>query len=334
MSYKKQAQQSSNTQNRENEPFNLQSKLKRGPVLYISSPIALSDTSSFDYFVSIINFLSLYVYTCLEKELIVKVPVSNNAMEQITQLERAIDSCEKEDETYSAIIIAPMSSKDLKQHIKENFDKYKNVLTKIPIYSIDKKVPKLDNNFQLPYITGDWFTGGKLAGQAALEWIQRLDENKRKNKVLVVRGKEGSESRIRGFNQYLKDNASYVNIHKTKVCLDYSREDAFNYLSTNKKRYNLNSYDVIFCCNDEMALGVRELLLREKLSTKNLAIIGFDATIEFEWLKKYEQNHLYKTVNVMIEEQIKTLVTKIASFDLDDYLKHPGKYNHTNNVSI
>lgn len=307
-------------------------KLKTGPILYISSPISLEETSSFDYFVSIINFLSRYVHNYLDKELIVKVPVSRNAKEQIDQLEKAIDYCVIEKGVYSAIVIAPISSKELKAHLTDNFLKYKKVLRDIPIYTIDKKVPKLPNNFQWPFITGDWFKGGKLAGQAAVEWINGLDNSK--NKVLIVRGQEGSESRIRGFNRYLKKNAGHITIHKTQARLDYSREDAFNYLNTNKFTYDLSSYDVIFCCNDEMALGVRELVLRDKLSTKNLAIIGFDATIEFQWLKKYELNHLYKTVDVMIEDQIGHLVSKIATFSLDEYLKNPNKYNHTNNVTI
>ena len=60
------------------------------PVVYISSPISLEETSSFDYFVSIINYLAKYVNSMLNSELIIKMPIGINTDNQISLLDYVI----------------------------------------------------------------------------------------------------------------------------------------------------------------------------------------------------------------------------------------------------
>ncbi len=297
--------------------------LSENPIAYISSPIALQDTSSFDYFVSIINYLVEDVHNLLERELIIKVASGKSKKEQIQLFKQVLSSYNQ----YSAIIVSPESVKDLKIFCEENESTLKNIIYGgIPIFTIDKKLTKLKSGFQIPFITADWSYGGKLAAMA----YQRLyDELKKpKGKVFIVKGGEGSEPRIRGFKYFLKKEMPNIEIRETKKRLDYSRETAFNHLYENKTNYRLGSCDLIFCCNDEMALGVREFLMREKVPVSETKIIGFDSTIEFKWLEKYNTNHLYKTVDVQLRRQVRQLVKFLSEFDKTKFKNTPSAFCH------
>ncbi len=306
-----------------NLTINKTSKLNDGPIVYVSCPIALEATSSFDYFVSIINFLVEDIKNLLNKEVIIKVPTGKSKEEQTKILTGIFSSYQ----FYSAIIIAPNSSKALKDFFEENESKLKKILNaNIPIFTIDKPIRKLKSGFQIPYVTANWYNGGKLAAMEYERLLEKLDHPKKK--ALIIRGGEGSESRIRGFNSHLKKRKDII-VNRTKEKLDYSRESAFNYLYENRSKYILSNYDVIFCCNDEMALGVRELLMMENVPADLVKIIGFDSTIEFKWLQRRQTNHLYTSIDVKLMRQVKQLVSFLSDFDINVFLKNNKKYCHT-----
>ncbi len=304
-------------------------KLNDNPIAYISSPIALQDTSSFDYFVSIINYLVEDVHNLLERELIIKVASGKSKKEQIELFDQVLSDSNQ----YSAVIVSPESAKELKVFCEENESTIKEVIHGgIPIFTIDKKLTKLRSGFQIPYITANWSYGGKLAAMA----YERLRQNLMtpKDRVFIVKGGEGSDSRIRGFKSYLKKEMPSIKIDETIKRLDYSRETAFNHLFENKSKYDLDSCDLVFCCNDEMALGVREFLMLENVSVHETKVIGFDSTIEFKWLEKYSNNHLYKTVDVQLRRQVRQLVKFLAEFETNKFKTNPLSYCHKEPVKI
>ena len=298
--------------------------LSNKPIVYVSHPIALSQTSSFDYFVSIINHLAEDVQSELNKDLIVKIPSSKGMIEdeQLKILDKVLSEVDK----YSAIIISPASSKDLKNHFESQIEIMQEIFEKIPVYTIDKKIDELENGFQIPFVTGNWKQGGRLAGRACKVWLNSKRKEDRYNRVLIVRGKEGSEERIDGFTSYLK--GSKVTIVETQELIAYSREAAYDHLDEFKSNYEINEFDLIFCCNDEMALGVREFLINNKISPEKTKIVGFDKTIEFAWLANHQSNHLLKSVDVQLRNQIRILTTYLLKYNYTAYLKNPKEFCH------
>ncbi|MBV7270698.1 sugar ABC transporter substrate-binding protein [Winogradskyella luteola] len=287
------------------------------PIVYISSAISLNSTSSFDYFVTIITELSrTFSEQGFNKELIIKVPKNNMSSPQLELFDEVIKNYEK----YNAIIIAPTSSKYFSKHLKSNYSNKINDIFKVcPIFTIDKYIKSKINNISIPYVTSDWELGGSLAANKAYQYLVNRDNKK----ILIVQGKEGSIPRINGFKKFFDLRSSFPTPRITDK-INFSREGAYEYLM-DKYGKELDSFELFFCCNDEMALGAREALLELGIS-KEKKIIGFDGTLELKWhlnKKLQSQEHLFKTVDVRIQDQVKWLINSLKLYE-------PSNHSHSN----
>ena len=290
------------------------------PIVYISSALSTRESSTFDYFTSLVSNLVWSVQRILKKDLVVKVPETNITRPQIDLLDEVLDHREK----YASMIIAPIESEEVRTLLNQrinSFDEYR----KCPIFSIDKPVGIItEQNIEVPSVYADWYKGGYAAGEAAKK-IFRKNPDLRDRKVLILKGLEGSEKRIQGFEDACRTSKIPMVIDVTEdPPIDFSREGALDRI-IDEYSESLQEYSVIFACNDEMALGVREAILslrqddHSKVEQKTrFRILGFDGTNEFVRLqKKPGELYLHSTANVHVAKQALRLATIIERYNKD-----------------
>jgi len=182
---------------------------------------------------------------------------------------------------------------------------------------------------QLPkainFIGGNENEGGALAASLAKRWLTKCDKNSA-CRILILKGRSTlwEMQRINSFKDFL--NAQF---DKKGYCLniDFEESEDLHYeLKRASKEIearinrgqNLATFDLIFACNDEMAIGALEVL--QNLVFKNLVtleslpkIIGYDGTPEMKRLLKSNNPFLLGTVDVDIEEQAERAINTMTS---------------------
>lgn len=320
------------------------------PIVYISSYLLrdLTKTSSFDFFVQIITNMSKELHK-LNFDLIVKVPTDLNP----TQGE-ILEYVFKNKDLYNAVVIAPTSSSEIIATLKELFiglDKAE--LKKCPIITIDKKLGEKIMEFSIPYFTSNWEKGGELAAEILTDHFNSLS----KCLFLILVGSEGSEPRIRGFKNKIKQiNTLYGQkqcVNDALLCsneckedckfklidseeLDFSREGAKDYVLKHfHSKYK--NIDGIFSCNDEMALGAREafIKLNEIGKMKDIKIVGFDGINEVKnYLLDSSERYLIGTIDVRIYEQVQRVIDYLSSTNRDKFPHHISKCDKITKSSL
>lgn len=301
------------------------------PIVYISSNLEGSniETSSFDFFVHIVNILSKESYSH-NFDLIVKVPTNSTPLQQdiIDRISIGIDK-------YYGIILAPNETNKLIKPIRELLKKINAAdIHSFPIITIDKYFHHRINKKVIPYVSSDWERGGELAAEHFYKFFGN------KNTIIqILKGKEGSIPRIQGFQKkILQINTTYFgnqcNSHDLKCdirCLencpykiviseelDFSRESARRYVEDKIteicEKYMING---IFSCNDEMALGARDALMKitkKNLKYKDIRIVGFDGINEvMKILDEDNEDFLIGTIDVKIREQVKATINYLIN---------------------
>ena len=170
------------------------------------------------------------------------------------------------------------------------------------------------NDFnELPnFIGGDEMKGGSLAAQLAIDYLQKVDSHTKEIKILILKGRstEWEQQRIDSFNEAIK-------FHGPNICIDvtddlyYKREKSEQYLK--ELHDDIFDYNIIFACNDEMAIGalaVLESLAKEDGGNikKLPKIIGYDGTPEIKKLILENNKHILGTVDVDIQAQARKAV--------------------------
>lgn len=209
---------------------------------------------------------------------------------------------------------------------------------KKPILFIDAPPPFREGEFpdNSAFIGYNNFDGGKSAATAMCYELNKL--NARKFNVLIIASKVVSQ-RQSGFEEHLTD------IMKSKLgkieCIDdghFRREDGSHIFN---KVLNLNNsnylfYQGIFCTNDEMALGVLDVINDiPNFPKDDVVIIGYDAITEITELIKHKatpiKNSVYQNPYVLASESVATLVrmlkgsnvTNRDDFPLGLFLEYP-----------
>lgn len=281
---------------------------RRRKVLYVSSAITTvsSDKSidAYDYFAALIAEISIILHAKFKShDLVVKVPQGGTkaAENQIEIMNFVLNHIDE----YDGIILSPVDRGKLVDTVK------KFINMGIPIINIDqgynnnefKKI--FDNKIpRPPFVQANWEQGGRIAAESLSNYFH--SKNLKKPSILLVEGNVGSDQRIKGFREYFQNHKlikpaySAINGNYTKV--DASQSFA-KFLLTNKK------IDAIFSTNDEMALGVREVLLSKKseFESNPPQIVGFDGIKDLTSLIDSGDDFIYDTVDVQLREQLNKL---------------------------
>ena len=290
----------------------------RKKILFISSPITtkLEDVETLDYFAYIVSMLSQKLENVFsDYDLVVKVPEedANPADKQIRIIQNTIKTIKCNKDEYEVIIISPHNKTKLIKYIADLCEISKNKVLLIDQgyftedekkYFYKERKPSIPRP---PFVQSDWAQGGKEVGEAVKLYLTKKKINP--PKVLFIEGGIGSKERIEGFKEALKDvNPSYNN---TIIDGGYSRQKASTEFSSFLTKNQIQTIDIIFCTNDAMALGVKEVLRSNTellTSKKKPIIIGYDGIRDFTLPMNLGDPFLFATVDVNLTKQIDYLL--------------------------
>ena len=306
---------------------------KQRKLLFLSSSITSTDNTidSYDYFASIASLLAIRLHKEFKKyDLVIKVPEGG---ELFIENQRAIiKDIANHIKEYDVIILSPTNRDEIIDSVKQI------LLKKICLINIDQgyslkseKYRRFINN-ELPrpyYVQADWIFGGRIAGESMIKCLS----NYKKPNIVIIEGGIGSEERIKGFKEKLQTSgySPAYEYCQGQYCKSRARnafEALFNEKLKNKKIHG------VFATNDEMALGVREFYIKNEGNLKYPApkIIGFDGIKDLTILIQNDDEIIFDTVDVQIEEQISKLVriiddrviSKKNQLGVEDlYVEHP-----------
>jgi ABC-type sugar transport system substrate-binding protein len=170
-----------------------------------------------------------------------------------------------------------------------------------------------------PYVQADWVQGGEVAGHS----MRKLMEvrNVKVPHIVIIEGLVGSPQRVRGFQAAMRQsNVSDFKPHypdglKGRYSMKSARELFEPYLLECISENIV--IDGVFATNDEMALGVRDALTKNKdaymaaFSSRDKfhlpAVIGFDGIKDLTFHIDNNDDFIYDTVNVRLKDQIERL---------------------------
>jgi len=223
--------------------------------------------------------------------------------------------------------------------------------TDFPILTIDKGY--IDDEIKLdvgvphpPYVMCDENYGGRIAARSLISFFEENRHEVPEPRVAVLSGLEGSDLRIEGFKEeftshFSGDGAVYPNPLAGEFRRAVARQLTQAFLK--KQRLAVHAF---FCCNDEMALGVRDALeeetnkfrrrirhiggtakipLGEKRSKLkclyaellwllNIKVVGFDGIREVRILLDRKDQWLLNSVDVDVPNQVAHLVELFDRF--------------------
>jgi ribose transport system substrate-binding protein len=201
----------------------------------------------------------------LEVELIVQAPEREIDVEKQMQIiENLIQS------RVSAICVTPSGSRELIPAIgKANRS---GIPVLIVDTRIDEEAARNEGVKTVTFIGSDNYQGGKIAG----EFISGLSTAPLKVAVLEgIPGHETGDNRVQGFLAGIEKN-SRVTIVASQPA-NWERDQGYNVMQNLLQAHP--DIEVVFACNDLMALGAMEAIAAAGKS-KNIQIIGFDAVEE------------------------------------------------------
>lgn len=302
--------------------FTKQQKNSTRKILLISSSITSVDNEidTFDYFAAIASELAIKIQNRYKDvELVLKVPEGGGKTKD--QQVRFIDEAINSHSAYECIVISPIDRDDLYPKMKSWITKYganKIIFIDQGFTTDDYGNFHADDVARPPYVQADWREGGRVAAKSMLKYFKA--NNITCPHIVLVKGNIGSPQRISGFKEIMDGESSptfQVSYHECngnyskKVARECFEPYLDNCINSNK------SIDGIFATNDEMALGVRDALIKhkdnyvKKLNAVNGGklpmVIGFDGIKDLTLLIDHKDDFIYDTVNVRLKEQLQCL---------------------------
>jgi ABC-type sugar transport system substrate-binding protein len=198
---------------------------------------------------------------------------------------------------------------------------------KRPVVLIDVNIGTVNlQDESLPhFVGGNEVSGGRIAAELADGACRKFKIENPMVQIITGRATEWENQRYIFFKEELKKKIpTSVFLHDSEP-LDYRKDKAKNWME--RKIRSLRSensdkpikLDIIFACNDAMALGALEAIeeAKEKFKQSDLfvntpLIIGYDGTEEMMSLQKSGNPHLVGTVMVDIEEQATRAVAMMS----------------------
>jgi ribose transport system substrate-binding protein len=190
----------------------------------------------------------------------------------------------------NAICVSPSGSRELLPAIAKANN------AKIPILIVDTRIDEKAAREQgiraLTFIGSDNYQGGRLAG----EYVANLSDNMLNVVILEgIPGHETGDNRLRGFT----DEISKFNNIKIIAAqpANWERDQGYNVMQNLIQAHP--GINLVFACNDLMALGAMEAVIASG-KIKQIKIIGFDAVEEAR--KEIQLGHLEASIAQHPEE--------------------------------
>jgi len=185
----------------------------------------------------------------------------------------------------------------------------------------------------LHFVGGNELEGGRIAGEIARDLIP--PRSKPRVLILVGRPTKWEMQRVQAFEAYLKEKLKLPSscFTRSEYPLNYSRKNAADYMVrwltqealVTDRRIKL---DIVFACNDDMALGAAEAIRAVKTAPYNYTfvtapqVIGYDGIDTFKSAMREKDSMLAGTVDVNIREQATIAIETM--FDLVARTKAAG----------
>lgn len=161
----------------------------------------------------------------------------------------------------------------------------------IPVVFLD--VEPFENEFHYPARTAYVGYSAAEIGEAAAGWVtEYLCRKQSSCPIVLIIGGDEQHGRQRRFREHLSTKLSPVQIIEASA--DFNRLEARDVTRRHLKQYD--HIDVIFCTNDEMALGAADALLFGNPSTSETIIVGVDGTPQARALIGAGPSPLHATV--------------------------------------
>ena len=150
-------------------------------------------------------------------------------------------------------------------HWPEFFTKESVYKLRLPCVFINDLV----SEFPAYFVCGDHFMGGQLAGRHLYELGHR--------RVAVLKGIDwclDNHLRADGLIQYFSQQGVKMPMDYV-ICANYREDQAYEKVDRLLQKHS--DITAIFCCNDDMALGVMRRLKEKKIQCpEQISVIGFD----------------------------------------------------------
>jgi ABC-type sugar transport system substrate-binding protein len=173
------------------------------------------------------------------------------------------------------------------------------------------------------FVGGDEALGGELAAALAKRYLGEVI-GKRCFRVLILIGRttEWEMQRVNAFKESFKSGGWEIqeNTFTFTNDLHYQKEKAKEEIEARISNNELSQFDLIYACNDEMAIGALEALEAAEASKRGRKVppkripklIGYDGTPEMRRLIAAGNPYILGTVDVDIEEQASSAIRKMS----------------------
>ena len=182
---------------------------------------------------------------------------------QEVQIEHLEDLIEKEVDAIGFIPAVELGWEEVLTKVKQ---------ANIPIILIDRVVDCDDRSLWHSRIVNDFDKEGQMAGEWLIGYLEKQGKLDEEIKIAELNGTEGAEAtkgRGQGFREAIKNNINLEVV--VSKCSDYTYSYAYDDMANILSE--ITDIDVLFCHNDDMALGAIEAIEEAGLVPGNDIII-------------------------------------------------------------
>jgi len=298
---------------------------KRLPVLFVGSSFSdAKDQEYLDYFGLIVSeMVRAFGASDLSIECVVKFP---DPKDPVASQNKFLRDAARHWDFYRAVLIAPYETKETWKVIRGQPEFVDNI---VPIFTIDKSYGKCasDDGVQAPLgVMNNWIQGGELLGDCAalhFEMLKDAGQMLTPPRVLICEGLEGSEERVKGFRKTLSTDfpdCEWLGTFQGR----FQRVEAMRQTERQLKRFQPGEVHLIFCANDEMALGaveaIQEWEVRSGLNPggSGAVVVGYDGIESLKTQMAAPGNvHILNSIDVRIKKQVTELSRIVVGYLLN-----------------